>query len=202
MKLTQDNNTYGCNETKRILLPFFYFAFFSVLLRSLYQYFIFCFWYFVRCCVFRFSVCLHNFNWYYIQCNRTTHILSLRRQFQCVVTWMLSVCKCICMRAQCGPCVVVESRELVESVLVLGQFTLFRCVRVDVVLFFCTTTVLNLNCPVAVCFFFFTLIIIPFSSNGIQAPTLIHTRYRCVSSAIHLEVDCEWWPHDNGDIVR
>lgn len=28
MKLTQDNNTYGCNETKRILLPFFYFAFF------------------------------------------------------------------------------------------------------------------------------------------------------------------------------
>lgn len=23
MKLTQDNNTYGCNETKRILLPFF-----------------------------------------------------------------------------------------------------------------------------------------------------------------------------------
>lgn len=70
---------------------------------------------------------------------------------------MLSVCKCICMRAQCGPCVVVESRELVESVLVLGQFTLFRCVRVDVVLFFCTTTVLNLNCPVAVCVFFSSL---------------------------------------------
>lgn len=64
MKLTQDNNTYGCNEMKWfscIISPFFLLNTLRIL-------------YFVFDClfgvVFRFGVCLHNFNWYYIECNR------------------------------------------------------------------------------------------------------------------------------------
>lgn len=94
MKLTRQTTTHTVAMKRIEKKNYSSRSFFSPYVLHSILYFVFDILYGV---VFRFSVCLHNFNWYYIQCNRTTHILSLRWPIECVLTWLDCVC-CQCAR--------------------------------------------------------------------------------------------------------
>lgn len=101
--------------SSRFLLLFFFFFFvqfyllFNTMVNPLYQYFIILFLIFGFGVVY-FDVCLHKFNWYYIQCKRrATHILSLRRQQRqrrryAFVNVLETGCACNGMRALVSEC--------------------------------------------------------------------------------------------------